>query len=74
MPEREETGPANQLRVYLLDRLLKEDQRLLRTPVEIVRQATTEAGLGSPDHLYDMIANRRLEIRAGSPNAVRRGT
>jgi hypothetical protein len=43
--------PAVQHGCVCFDQVLRGDQRLTSTPVEIVRQATTEAALGSAKHL-----------------------
>jgi hypothetical protein len=44
--------PAVQHGCVCFDQVLRGDQRLTSTPVEIVRQATTEAALGSAKHLF----------------------
>ena len=48
------------------DQFLQGDQRLARTPVEIVRQATTEAALGSTKHLFGYRNKYSLEAQSGT--------
>ena len=65
------TNPAIQLRVRLSDQDKKGDRRLEGTPVEDVRQATTEAALGSAHHVFSYGSKlpRRAQTGVGAIDA-----